>query len=241
MQYGMELSYRLRISDFDTYERLLPSAVLDLCQDVATLQAKDMGLGFDEMRSMGLMWAIVRMKYEVLENPSLHTAVVVSTWPHTLSRFSFLRDYEIKDAETGKVYVKATSEWVMMDIATRSFASPKDNYSGPMDFCEKRNFEKKPRKVKDFTLEGLMPYNVTPAFSDTDVNGHVNNAKYANFVMNALNLKREREIKTFQIDYRLEVKRDEQIEIYVLDEGGIIRVKGIKGDDTMFMASIELA
>ena len=45
MGLEMELDYRLRWLDFDRYGRLQPVTVLDICQDMATLQAEDMGIG----------------------------------------------------------------------------------------------------------------------------------------------------------------------------------------------------
>ena len=54
MALGMDRDYRLRWMDFDQYGRLQPFALLDMCQDVATLQAEEMGIGHDEMLARGV-------------------------------------------------------------------------------------------------------------------------------------------------------------------------------------------
>ena len=115
MSLGMELDYRLRWMDFDQYGRLQPSSALDIFQDAATIQAEDMGIGRDSMVSRGVFWAVVRIKLEIVKPPAQCQVVTVRTWPHTPTRFSFLRDFTMRDA-SGDLLVKATSEWVLMDI-----------------------------------------------------------------------------------------------------------------------------
>lgn len=245
METELTKTYQLRTTDFDRYGRMKPSAVLDVCQDLAGLQAEGMGIGAADMEARGVFWAVIRMKYEVLAHPQMHDDVVARTWPHDPSRFSFLRDYTLKST-SGDLLVKATSEWVMMDARTRKFASVKDNYDGPMDFSPDRAFEKKPRRVRDFAIDGLAPYRVVPAYSDVDVNGHVNNTRYATYVMNALDPGEQGEIRTFQIDYRLEVQEGEPLDIYYVRDGATITAKGVaaEGDHagaTMFLCKIEAA
>ena len=42
-------------------------------------------------------------------------------------------------------------------------------------------------------------------FSDLDVNNHVNNTKYADYVLDAVNPTKAETLDVFQIDYRKEV------------------------------------
>lgn len=124
-----------------------------------------------------------------------------------------------------------------MNFETRRFSSAKDAYHGPHDFDEARAFEQKPRKISDFEIEGEPAFVVTPAYTDIDVNGHVNNAVYPNFVMNALNPGPEGSLRTFQIDYRHEVLPDVPLSLYVHREGESVRVKAINPEGTVLFAS----
>ena len=82
---------------------------------------------------------------------------------------------------------------------------------------------------------------MTPAYTDLDVNGHVNNAMYANFVVNALNPGPDGTLRTFQIDYRHEVVPDEPLELFLLEEGGLVRIKAVSPDGAIaFASAIEL-
>ena len=149
MALGMELDYRLRWMDFDQYGRMQPAAILDIFQDVATQQAEDMGIGRDDMLAKGVFWAVVRSKYEVVRPPRHYQVLTARTWPHTPTRFSFMRDFSLSD-EAGELLVKASTEWVLMDVATRKFVSVQDYYDGSTDFDEARAFDRKPRKIATF-------------------------------------------------------------------------------------------
>ena len=240
MPLGMELDYRLRWMDFDRYGRIQPSAVLDLFQDVATLQAEDMGIGRDDMLARGVFWAVVRSKFEVVKDPEHYQVVKVRTWPHTPTRFSFLRDFSMRD-EQGELLVKATTEWVLMDIESRKFASVRDYYDGPDDFYEDRSFERKPRKIADFGEGNLPMVTITPSYSDIDANGHVNNARYANYAIDALEPTQDGALRTFQIDYRHEVMPGVPLEMHTFVEDGRVLSKGVNpAGGIAFASAIEL-
>ena len=226
MALELTRNYQLRTNDFDCYARLHPAAGLDVFQDVAAVQADAMGIGFDDMFAQGVFWAVVRIKYEVLKQPAMHEDVAVRTWPHSPSRFSFKRDYSMKNMK-GELCVKATSEWVLMDFAERKLAMVADHYAGPNDFSDDRCFTERVRKVADVELEGVEPYEVVPRLSDVDVNGHVNNARYAAYVFDALDLPQDKAIRSFQIDFRHEVIAGEPLLLYCVGaEDGSTTVLG---------------
>ena len=240
MPLSKELDYRLRYLDFDRYGRIQPTAVLDLLQDVATVHAEEIGIGRDAMVARGVFWAVVRLKYEIVRDPKYFSVVRVRTWPHTLTNFSFLRDFSICD-ENGELLRKASSEWVLMDVETRKFVRAKNYYEGPLDFDEARSFEGKMRKIADFDEGNCELYTVVPAYSDIDVNGHVNNARYPHFAIDALNPSKDGAVKTFQIDYRHEVLPDVPLVVHTLNENGLVRTKGVREDGfTAFACAIEL-
>ena len=236
MTIEMTRDYRLRWMDFDRYGRMQPAAILDIFQDMAIMHAEELGIGRAAMLEKGVVWVVVRTKVEVVRNPSYNTVVTVRTWPHSLSKFSFIRDFSMRDDE-GNELVKATQEWVLMNFESRRFASAKDAYHGPDDFDDARAFESKPRKLADFEPEGEPALVVVPRYTDIDVNGHVNNAMYANYVADALNPGSEGALHTFQIDYRHEVVPGEPLELYLKQEDGRVRAKAVAPDGSVAFAS----
>ena len=237
--YG-EAEYQLRLGDFDRYYRLQPSAVLDIFQDVATVQANTSGIGRDDMMAKGAFWVVTRTKYRLLADPAVHSSVIASTWPHTPSRFSFLRDYRLTTPE-GVVIAEGTSEWLLLDAETHKFVSVLDYYDGPTDFVEERTFPDKPRKITKLPSDGAPSRLIIPSYSDVDLNGHVNNARYANYVIDALCPGEAGAIGTFQIDYRQEVHEDEPLTVRYETIDDCLNIAGFdEGGAVMFACSIEV-
>ena len=165
-----------------------------------------------ELTDAGLFWVVTRIKYEVIETPQLHEQVIARTWPLAPTRLGFQREYTMRKLD-GTPLVKCSSDWILMDYQTRSFASARDFYKGPQDFSEEKVFDKKLRKIKTFEPEEQGVEDVV-SFVDIDINGHVNNSKYPNFVMNALELSENETIKTFQIDYRHELRLGDRVRVH---------------------------
>lgn len=241
MAFELSLDYRLRWLDFDRYGRIQPTTVLDLLQDVATVHATQMGIGRDSMLERGIFWALVRIKYEVVREPEHFQVVTVRTWPHSPTRFSFLRDFSITD-DKGNTLIKATSEWVFMNLETRKFARMTDHYDESTEFLEERAFTSKPRKLTDFEDENRPQTTIIPSYCDIDLNGHVNNARYPAFAINALNPGQGGTIKTLQIDYRHEALANQPLVIHTKVTEGLVQSKGVREDGlTSFACTIEIA
>ena len=100
-------------------------------------------------------------------------------------------------------------------------------------------FEDKFPKVTDFEAKG-NPRVINPGFSEIDLNNHVNNTKYANYVMDAVAPSKGNVPEVFQIEYRKEVLEGTQLHIYCEKNGKEILAKGtdINGD-IMFACKLE--
>lgn len=239
MNSVFERKFNLRASDFDCYVRMTPSAILDLFQEVAGAHAEELGIGFHPLIEKKMLWVIVRAKYTVIKQPEIHTSVTVKTWPLPPTRLGFRREYLIEDLD-GNTLIKGTSDWVLMHSEERKLIPCGDIYPKGYIFCGDKNFEEKTARLRDFEADSGT-FTVIPAFCDLDMNGHVNNTKYANFVLNSLNLNRNEVIETFQTDYHHEVKRDTALNIHIKRDGKEILAKGTDtGGENMFFSKITL-
>ena len=231
-------SFNLRTSDFDCYRKISPASVLDLFQSVAGEHAALLGCGIDDLFARKLLWVLVRTKYQVISQPMMYQTVRVKTWPIAPSRIGFQREYLIED-ENGAPLIKGSSDWVVIHNEQRKIV-PVDNIYPQMEFLTEKNFDARLKKLPDFDIQG-EGFLVCPAFSQLDMNGHVNNTEYANFALDALAPDERDEIKTFQIDYRHEVKNGEKLNIYTQRHENTILIKGFNGSDTvMFVCRLEM-
>ena len=84
------------------------------------------------------------------------------------------------------------------------------------------------------------PRIVNAGFSELDTNNHVNNTKYANYVMDAIAPSESQVLDTFQIDYRKEVLEGTTLNIYHASKGNEAVAKGLNNSgDIMFACSLE--
>ena len=143
-------------------------------------------MGYDSMLARSYMWVLVRIKFQVISQPKSSQRVMVKTWPLAPNRLNYRREYSI-ETQDGEKLVIGSSEWVVMHSEKRRFVSAPDLYPFSDHFHPEMNFEARLERVKEFESDDL-PYEVNPGFSDLDTNNHVNNTKYANYVLNALRL-----------------------------------------------------
>ncbi len=238
MNNTYERVFTTRTSDFDMNRQIKPSAVLDLFQEVAGAHANELEIGFEHLIKKQMLWMLVRVKYEVLSEIKMHQEIKVKTWPLKEGRVTLERDYLVKDKDENPI-IKGTSQWVLVHSQKRHIIPTKSIY--PLSsFNEERMFEKSPVKLKDFTIENDTGYSITPEFCDIDMNGHVNNIRYADFVLNAVNLENQK-IKSFQLDFSREIKKDTKAEIFSIKNDNVILAKGTnEKDEKLFSCEIEL-
>ena len=233
-----EKEYYLRANDFDRYNRIKPSAVLEIFQDAAGQHAIELGAGFEDMLKRSYLWVLTRIKLQILSQPKSYQRVVVKTWPLAPNRLSYRREYCIED-ESGERLVIGSSEWVIIHSEKRRMVSASDIYPFTDGFHSEIMLEEKLQKVESFETEG-QPHTVNAGFTELDVNNHVNNTKYANYVLDAINPDEEDELEFFQIDYRKEVLQGTKLEIYHTKEQNVTLAKGLNSNgDTMFACKLQ--
>lgn len=240
MNEFFEKDFYLRTSDFDCRMDLQPAAVFDLFQDVAGEHARALGIGRDVMLEKSLIWVIVKQRYRVIRTPRQFDRVRVRTWPLPPRRSIFQREYRIS-AEDGTPLVAGSSEWVVIHSERRRLVPVGDVYPLKDGFLTEHSFPDAFPRLADFTGEGEGS-TVMPQFSELDANMHVNNTKYANYILNTLSPKESEHIAEFSIEYHREVQAAHPLTLHTRREGSIVDIKGTDPEGArMFTARITLA
>lgn len=238
MERVLKIPYRLRTSDFDRNRRIKPSAVMDIFQDIAGAHANRLGCGFDDLIGENRMWVLIRTKISIISRPEMHSEVLVETWPLEPSRAGFRREYRMTDLN-GNVLIIGSSDWVIIDSVLRRMVPAGDVYPIKDGFCTDLMHPERLAKIRDFEPDSEAFF-VLPDYCDIDMNGHVNNIRYMDYVINALGEDSQREIKSVQIDYRKEVLSNESLEIFTKAEENEILAKGLDSEGNLkFLCQIE--
>jgi len=216
--------YPLRACDFDCRCHWQPSGVMDLFQDAAGRHAMELGIGFLQLAAEQKMWILSGVQYEVVATPHMYQQVRVITWPLPATSVTCRRDFRIESLD-GQVLVKGTSDWAIMDGQKRKLIRAREVYPPELAYCSDLAFEEKMPRLKAFEPqgEGLM---VIPGYAELDMNGHVNNTKYANFIMNAVDLEADETVRLFQIHYHKELLAHQPVWVFVFREDSTIYAMG---------------
>ena len=101
-------------SYFDLNDALTPKSILNIFQDVASVHAEEIGVGYSDMLAKNLYWVLSRVKFDIIKQPTPNQTVIVETWPLEKGRIDFDRDFLITSTD-GEVLIKGTSKWCVID------------------------------------------------------------------------------------------------------------------------------
>ena len=236
MKLSLQENYILRTNDFDAYNHLKPTAILDIFQDIAGRQAEEIGMGYEAMVNKGYYWVVIREKISILKEPGFGTKVLVTTWPNQKNRIEFTRNYKMED-ENGNLIAVGSSLWVLIDIKSRKISRAKDViYNGE---CYTERIYEGLSKLNDY--EGFTDsYNYEVSYTDLDHNGHMNNSHYADVILNALKLERNAHILDLQIDFINEVTLGDRITLKYLKKNDYYYFEAYEEDKIVFRAEMRL-
>lgn len=234
-----EQDYRLRTGDFDSRRRLQPAAILDLFQDAAGEHAASLGLGYEDMARRGMLWVVLRVAFEQLGQPALFDTVRVRTWPHPAGALDFGRDYELLD-QSGAPLVRGTSQWAVIGAEDRRLVPSKRVAFPAEGVRDERLFPGRLRALRPLAAQLQPAQTLRSPVTDVDLNGHVNNARYASYVMDAL--RPAQPLRRFQLDYHHEVRPDTVLRLFTARGGGVMQCRGEDEAGTcMFTAELACA
>jgi len=239
--YSFTTEFPVGAAESDLFGRLKPSALQRFIQDTSTLHTIELRVTREELiEAAGAIWILMRIRF-TLERPVLYGETLeLTTWPVHSTGATFLREVEIKS--NGKTVGNSSSLWVIADVSTHKILRPAAVFEKIGGFpTEDRHFAPPDKFSAPEILTSAEAYRV--GYSDTDMNGHVNNVRYADFACNALRFDTMPDLyaKTLQISYLSECIPGEVLgfETGVSDSG--LYARGSTDGKANFEALIETA
>ena len=174
---------RVRLSEVDPKAVLRLQSLFDWFQDSGCEHSASLGMGAADLLTHNHTWVLLKYHVTMSRCPVWNEEVSIVSWRSPLNDLYDLRRYEIRDAR-GRRIATATSAWVIMDFITRKptrlsrcleegLLLPKGAIEDPF---ERIAPVKNPGHMTDFRVR----------VSDLDFNGHVNNAIYIGWALEAL-------------------------------------------------------
>lgn len=182
-------------------------SVLSFIQDVGWLHAVKLNVKLSD----GLGWVFTRQKLEMSRWPKWNETVAVKTWLRPPESDKFLvRDYEI--IVDSSVIGQAASTFSAFDLSTRKISS--QNWSRYKEiFKADGHHSFVPQKIlPEENTEELTKFRVRN--SDLDLNNHVNNTKYAQWILDSIPLNvitSKTQLLGYEINYLAEAKPEDLV------------------------------
>ncbi|HHN47523.1 MAG TPA: hypothetical protein ENN08_01065 [Bacteroidales bacterium] len=206
--------FLVRSYETDYNNRLKISSVFNFMQIAAGRHANELQFGYDQFGPKGYFWVLSRVVLNWIGNVKFDQELIIETWPSGVEKIIATRDFKFYSGDD-VLLGKAKTTWLVMDSKTRRPIFL-DKISFPqLDFDIHPAIEENPAKIlepENKTSQGLRKV----VYSDIDVNRHVNNAKYLEYVFDALppQLREYDHGIKVQINYLKELKLDENIELF---------------------------
>lgn len=182
----MSTSYRkeflVRPTETDRYGRLKPSAMLLYIQQTAGEHSDSYNLTYDALAQRGIFWAVIRHNIEITRLPRENETITLETWPMPTTRVAYPRSTVAYD-EQGNVLFRSICLWILMDLNNRSMLVPGKSGVEVEGFLRGDELPT-PKSLLPKPLQQHIARTVV--FSDLDKNGHMNNARYLDWVQDLL-------------------------------------------------------
>ena len=182
----------------------------------AAIHAAQFGFGYDDMIRDKAYWVLSRFHIKMHCYPMMGETVKIETWPKGASKLFFLRDYRMY-SESKQLLASASTAWLILDGNT---GRPKkiDAESDLVDFHVKslHAIETVPGKLPGIQ-EPDRRIPMLAQYSDLDFNQHVNAIKYIEWIQDCYGEEtyRSENVKEFQINYQLETRYGEEVDIRI--------------------------
>ncbi|MDC7218378.1 MAG: thioesterase [Spirochaetales bacterium] len=209
-----EMPVRINSYQTDSRSRLSLYNLFQLFQEAAYRHAEELGWGWDYLQTQNQFWALTRVVMEIDRMPLWNEELTLRTAPRLGESVMAPRDLLLIDKD-GKVCVKCTSFWIIMDIEKRTPVLA-EKFFGDFDFdpaCDLCSLSF--RKIRGQFEESPL-YSREVFYSSLDMNGHVNNASYIRFLSDALSREQHENnrLTSFQIVFQKEAHMGDRLDIY---------------------------
>jgi len=185
-------SFPVLYDDVDSLAFAKPVSLLHYLEEAAASHCEDSGWGVFRLLSEGHGWVLLRGGFEMRRYPAYRENVTVETWVSSSRRFCAEREYRVLSASS-EVLGEARALWLFCDLGTRRPATifpeileawaPNGKCAGSLALDE----------IDGPPADAAAPLDVVAPgggfavrAGDIDTNGHVNNAIYLSWALEAL-------------------------------------------------------
>lgn len=241
---SLKIRYKIDTSDVDPNKLCRAFSFMSHAQEAAYMHASKIGFGYRDLLASDSVWVLSRMDVRYFHPPVWDDTVEMETWHKGRDGVFSLRDFEVRNAETGEILIAATSSWLIINIGTRKLLRPEHvlGDTGMSTAWDRDALPEHCGKLRS-PSEMRLAHVKEVAYSDLDFNMHVNNAKYIEWAFDCIDpdILLGAQIDSYRINFNHEAKLGEKVGLFhAVTEDGSHFVEGRLNDITIFQTSIKL-
>lgn len=221
-------AYKVKFHDTNSNEILNPSNVLKFMQETGMLHMKNIRPSYEDLIAQNKALILSSIRINMYSPIYAYDEITVKTWATGSRGFTTTRSFEIyKDDE---IVAEANSIWALVSITDKKLIRISE-----VDFS---NYEQEdalvldqPAKVRisnELKLNLVGEYTVR--YSDTDLNGHMNNTNYPDLFFNCLPKPETKLVKSLAISFVNEAKIGDNLKIYMARSDGKYFMRSVHED-----------
>jgi len=181
LTYQMKMKIPFDMSDMNGNIKL-PSLIL-LSLQVSGSQSAQLGVSDKEiLEKYNLVWIITEYDIDVIRLPRFAEEIIVETEALSYNRLFCYRRFTIYD-ESGQAIIQMLASFALMDRDSRKVHSVNPEMVAPYQSEFSKKIIRGP-KYTDLDNPTSKDYHVR--FYDLDMNGHVNNSKYLDWIFEVM-------------------------------------------------------
>lgn len=198
---------RIRYSECDHEKKLSLPALINYFQDCSTQHSEDIGMGFDYMEPLHVVWVLAAWQIVIHRFPKIGENVEIGTLPYDFKGFVGLRNFCMKSAD-GELLAVANSQWTLISTDTMKPMKPTEKMLEAYVVEPKLEMDYAGRKVT-IPEDCHREESFLVQRNHLDTNHHVNNGQYVS--MAAMYIPEGRVISQMRAEYKIQARLGDTI------------------------------
>ncbi len=216
MNNTYKINHKVKFSEVDVSYNMTPDSIVTYLQDMTGTHSLEMGVDADNMRKKSnAFWIITKIKLKIYSRPRFDDVLEFETWPTTVDRIRFERDYTV--SRNGEMLVACRSQWCVLDCDTFKLRRT-DSVCYPHDMLHREDRSGAGEFVRSYekTEDADLAFVHKIRFTELDPNGHTNNVSYLRMALNTFELEemKELEFDEIQISFASQTYFGDEVKLY---------------------------
>jgi medium-chain acyl-[acyl-carrier-protein] hydrolase len=197
---GIE-TYNVKVYEADAKGRANIASIANYFQNSAWRHYLNVEKALGQLIPKNSIWMMVRLEIKIISIPQWGGDIKLVTWSRGIEKLTAFRDFVITGTD-GKEKAKGTATWVVVDFKNRKIQKLDELAEKWPSIKERSALGRDAKKLQALTnpVEGKF---FSVKYSDLDVNRHVNNVKYIEWIMDgyAMEFIEANDISKFEINF----------------------------------------